>query len=421
MIKEIIAILMATFCFVAMVGCGEKTNTSKTSGDAIDASSLKGTTVDVLWWQNLTESDKKLFAAFEQKYDIKLNVTIAAEGYSSKLSSMVVAKEGLDVAKVTMPFDALKLFQDIEKTGLDTSDEKFDKDVIASTTINDITYGISGGTWYTLPKVMYFNYDLFAENGMVSPKDLWKKGDWNWDTFLDTAINVSKELGSGYYGYGQSDAYVFMQSANIDYVSFDGKQYKSELANPLLLKAWELNSKLIAANTLCTTYNDPVEGFLKGEIAMLSTSAWGMRKESIFKNATMTVDAVPVPCPKDAEEVIPYGPNIFGLPKNADNPTGAGLFLDFILDDKNYPSKTEDVVINKDMIEVLDYCNKQKKSILTTSKEVIGYTNAKQSAGALTYTLVRTSAAQINTVLEEYSQSTESSVQAANKLINDYK
>ena len=51
--------------------------------------------------------------------------------------------------------------------------------------------------------VCYYNRTLFDEFGVKTPKELWLEGNWNWDTFVQTMKDVTKDLD----GDGVMDTY----------------------------------------------------------------------------------------------------------------------------------------------------------------------------------------------------------------------
>ena len=81
---------------------------------------------------------------------------------------------------------------------------------------------------------LYYNEDLFKETGVKTPRELWKSGNWNWDTLKSTAQAISAK---GYTGYINQQYNNLMLSAGHDYVSYDGKKFKSEITSENMIKA----------------------------------------------------------------------------------------------------------------------------------------------------------------------------------------
>ena len=380
---------------------------------------LKGTTVDVLWWQEPTTEDRKLFENFEKKYDIKVNIIQTTESeYNTRLSNMIIAKEGLDVALIkNFPFTTVKCFQPTSVMGVDAKDKFWNQQVTDKYSIQGKSYGLAAdkGLWYNNFQLLFYDEDIFVANGVTTPRELWEDGNWNWDTFYEVASDIHKsdpEIGV-YFAFQTP----FMDVIGQDFVTYDGKTYKDNSTNPEIIKAWQYYTKFLDAG-LCTNVSVGEDFSLrKGNLAMMYVNSWGTRKDS-HGNDPGTLDCVPFPAPKGQEGKILYTPQIWGCPKGADNELAAGLFLEYILDNDNYPAKMEDVVINENMASTLKWVlNNTDKFYLQGQGDIIGYTISERSRGAIAYKLQRTAASQITTIIAEYKQSIDGSVKEANKIV----
>ena len=397
-----------------------KNNNNVTSPSKGEIKDLKGTTLDVLWWQAPTEDDRKLFENFEKKYGIKVNVTQTTQDeYNTKLSNMIIAKEGLDVAIVkNFPFTTSKCFQPVSVMGIDSSNKFWNQQVSQKYSIKGKTYGLAAdkGLWYNNFYLMFYDEDIFVENGVTTPRELWEKGDWNWDTFLQVAkdIHIANPEVGVYYAYQTP----FMDSIGVDFAAYDGKVYKDNSNNPEVIKAWQYYTKFLDAG-VCTNISVGEDFSLgKGNLAMMYTSSWATRKDSNHGKDPGTLDCVPFPAPKGQSERILYAPQIWGCPKGADNPLAAGLFLEYILNNDNYPSKIDDIVINKNLASTIKWVlNNTDKFFLQGQGDIIGYTIHERSRGAIAYKLQRTAASQITTIIAEYKSSIEGSIKEANKIV----
>lgn len=405
-------------------GSGDKTpsgsgDTTVTPPSKEEIKDLKGTTVDVLWWQEPTTEDRKLFENFEKKYDIKVNVIQTTDDeYNTRLSNMIIAKEGLDVALVkNFPFTTSKCFQPASVMGIDASDKFWNQQVSTKYSIKGKTYGLAAdkGLWYNNFYLMFYDEDIFVANGVTTPREHWEAGNWNWDTFYDIAVEIHKadpEIGV-YYAY-QSP---FMDVQGVDYVTYDGKSYKDNSTNAKVIKAWQTSAKFLDAGVYTNVSVGEDFSLRKGNLAMMYVNSWGTRKDS-HGNDPGTLDCVPFPAPKGESERILYTPQIWGSPKGSDNPLAAGLFLEYILNNDNYPAKMEDLVINANMASTLKWVlNNTDKFYLQGEGDIIGYTIHERSRGAINYKLQRTAASQITTILNEYKSSIEGSIKEANKIV----
>ncbi|MBQ7726027.1 MAG: extracellular solute-binding protein, partial [Clostridia bacterium] len=282
---------------------------------------------------------------------------------------------------------------------------------------------IAGG-WQTLSTVVYYNKDLFEENGIKTPREWWKEGKWNWDTFKQSALAISG-LGDYYFGYAGRDSYAYMLAAGCDYVKFDGKKFVNSSTEPALKKAWEFSNEMMASGAQFRPdgkSNYP-QLFLEGKFGMYGEGSYcmaniGMLGDYAFDPAKVDfeIDAVPFPNPAGQAATVIHRGNLFGVAKNAKNPVAAGVFLRFWLDPKNAPSFSKTALNNnmRDAFEWINSENNVKKAFL--SGGVLGYQDTEKM-GNLTYRLLTQEPSQIDSNIATFKSFIDSSVAAANKAL----
>lgn len=423
---KIVALLMALTMVFGLAACksGGDSKDNPDNQDSgnyaphtkIDPSTLKGSTIDVLWWQNLTEDDKKIFENFENEYGIKVNVTETTfSNYSSKLSSMIIAKEGLDLAVGSgFPYSIKQVYNPIDDFGLDLTDEFWDQNYIKSSTYNGKVYAVTSTSsyWFNTCEVLYYNLDFFKNNGLKTPRDYWKENNWNWETLEKICEDIAKlKTDIVPLGYEFTSKAHLLSGTNFNH--YDGEKFVSDMDDKRIIDAFSLAYKFSAKKYLDFTVSGQTS-LPSGKVAMVTLNSWGMRKDSVFKNASCTVDAVPAPSPKDNENIIDASQK-WCLPKGADNAKAAGLLLAYMLDSKNYPRTNEEIVINPSMLDTLEYIHSSDKKFVDTSCD-IGYVDTAKSTGAITYELPRTAPGQQKTVIEKYRSASNSAIDAANRL-----
>ena len=179
----------------AQSGSSSQSSGNKTAG--IDYNSLKGTTVKVLMWRDLTEQEKKTIANFEKEYSMKVKVEYSnQDNYMTKLASLVSTNDSPDVGLIInsqnrqgcFPIGAATVFQAAAVSKQDFNDSFWDKDAMNNFKIKGKPYAfIAYNNWYNAHGVLMYNADMFKSDGITSPYDLWKAGKWNWDTLKSTA------------------------------------------------------------------------------------------------------------------------------------------------------------------------------------------------------------------------------------------
>lgn len=404
---------------------GDKTDKP---GDKIEvAPNLKGTTVKVLWWQPLMDSEKKVIKEFENKTGMKVEVknTTNAGTYGEFISASLAAKEGFDIAmfnNIDFPGRPTNYFQPLNNIkGFDINDAAWDKAVMDTQKIKGNYYGVNiNGSNHTEYICMFFNESMFKKRGVKTPREYWEAGNWNWDTFLDCAKAMTyKENGVQVYGYVNRGAgYItyWTQAAGTDFIKFDGNKFTSNLSDAKLLETIkyynEFGSKLKVMDSN-TTWGIP--SFRQGEAAMHSVISYAMRKDSStkFNQMTDTIDAVPFPMPKGAKQVAIVDSTLFGVLKGAKNAEGAIQFLRYFLDPKNYNMSAN--FINKNLEKTFNELAKMDKKV-SISSGVVNYA-ALVDFDNVCHNIALTSADQVTAKVKSYASNFDIAVNKANKAI----
>lgn len=445
--KRLLAIILSAVMFTALFsGCGKQKNTGDNSSDivsgdtstvsdstqsgsqtaggdkvkGIDYDSLKGTTVKVLMWRDLTDQEKVTIANFEKKYSMKVKVEYSnQDNYMTKIASLVSTNDSPDVGVIInsqnrqgcFPIGAATVFQAAAVTKQDLNDSFWDKDAMNQFKIKGRPYAfIAYNNWYNAHAVLMYNADMFKSDGITSPYDLWKAGNWNWDTLKSTAEALKKK--GHKYGMVVNQVYNNMSSAGTDFVTYDGTTFKSSITDTKTVKAWTFNSQMVEAG-LQPVFGTDSNAFQAGEAGMFSTNLWTMRKDGLLNTCKFEVMCVPYPSPAGQEQIVAAGVNLFAVPKGAKNPVGAGVFLRYFLDSANN-GNFADVSINPKMEEVFNYLNqKGLKRNYMMSAGVIGYSNLT-SLNALVTELNSTTASQVTTVLQKNKTLVDNTVKSIN-------
>ena len=427
----------------------DKTGTNKpASGNnaaapTIDMSKLKGQTVTMMMWRELNVSEKKVLENFQKATGIKVKYSVVNQKeYMTKVAAEIAGKSGLDICAIqsggmsiltsdtypsSFPVGTISTMQPFfEATGQDPKESVWAKSWMDPYKINDKYYGVAiAGGWHTLSTVVYYNVDLFEENGITTPRELWKAGKWNWDTFMDAAKKIS-DIDDYYYGYAGRDSYAYMLSAGCDYVGYNGKKFTNTSGDAKLKKAWEFSNQMMSSGAQFKpdgSSNFP-QLFLEGKFGMYGEGSYcmldiGMLGDYAYNknDVDFEIDAVPFPSPKGEKPVAIHRGNLFGIAKNAKNPVAAGVFLRFWLDPKNaLPfSKT---ALNDNMRDAFEWINSEsttKKAFLAGG--VLGYQDAEKM-GNLTYRLLTEPSSQITSTIAMFKSFIDTSVAQANKVLN---
>ncbi|MDR1786881.1 MAG: fibronectin type III domain-containing protein [Treponema sp.] len=186
------------------------------------------------------------------------------------------------------------------------------------------------------PYMLYFNWDLFNEAALKTPRQYYDEGNWTWETFAALA----QELSSGsQWGYGCSDTEwtVFMAmngvrsyfpnnitpGVNYDVIS-DFFDDKAKAALSFLREGYTASPAYFYAGDY-----DYLAQFKAGNIAM--SFAKGFEGFSTLREneADFALEFVPLPAGPDCGSISGLGddPEGFCIPKTSENPEGAAVFM----------------------------------------------------------------------------------------------
>jgi len=251
------------------------------------------------WWDQTpkadTEEGEKMLERIkrvEEKYNVK--ITFLNTDYwetANKVSSTVLAGEPF-AEIVNLPDGFIwGLLAGGFLTPLSDYIDFANESVLPPDLIEAMKFG-TNKVWAFYPPYapnmtgLIYNKTLFEEAGLKTPQQLMDEDNWNWDTFLDAAIKLTKDKnGDGTIDqYGVAVAHymiapylVFSNEANY----YDEANRKVVFDSPNAMEAFNFmydlynKHKVIKPNE-GDPWNDPSRYFAAGEVAMYPGGTWEM-------------------------------------------------------------------------------------------------------------------------------------------------
>ena len=335
---------------------------------------LDGQKIRMLVWWDATE-DRKRAANYASKTGIQVQFeTTAVEDYQSALYAKILSGTPPHTAAIRSEWYPLPitrgLMQPIKNTGWDYSNKE--DDIYALSMMEQFaykgeTYGVAlKGSLSPEYRVLYFNKEMLAANGVEEdPYDLWKKGQWNWDTCLEIAkacTNAKQER----YGLTMISQCDWMLSAGQDYVLSDENGLVNNVKSDDLLATWEQQWDMIYMHKVVpTNFSQQKELFYHGQAAMLAAGSSFMQfadKKAGYvpENATFEWGVVPFPSPAGQTAIAACEGVVWGFPTkvSGDKLQAAMWWLRYYLDDATYGNRN--AVADEQCWEVLQWMSEQK-------------------------------------------------------------
>ena len=375
---------------------------------------LNGTKIKMLIWWNTSTTDKEYAETFKQETGIQVAYeTAAIDKYQSSLTGKIMAGNPPAVAAIInewYPQPITRgLMQPIKNTGWDYTDPIYATNLMDQFAYKGEHYGIAlKGSNMTTFEVMFFNKKLLKANGVSQdPYQLWKKGQWNWETCLDIAqkcTNAKKET----YGLTLIYQNYWMLSAGQDFVLSDQNGLKNNIKSSALLNSWYHAWDMIYTHKVIPTmFSQQQQMFYNGTVAMMGGGSYFMQAGANYSNyvpQNMTDDwgVVPFPSPKGQNAVVACEGTVWGFPTKVSGKQlqAAMWFLRYYLDDATYGDR--DFYPTEECWEIMDWMWNQKIQSYN-SVGVVTY-GGKQSAYAIQYSLIddATTKAQVASNLDSW-------------------
>lgn len=313
-------------------------------------SRLKGTTVTFAHFGDEGAAEyEKVLKAFTKKTGIKYKlVSFNQAEYVAKVSNKIAAKSGPDVIICNDVFpSALEIAQPLQNI-VNLKDDFWDDNITNICTVGGNTYFVNSleSVWENIDTVFY-NKTIFSNNGLTSPLDYYKNGQWTWENFKKCAEAVKK---LGYVG-GYANADKINASLGSPMINYDPKAAAFSASSASALSVGYQFEAQMYKDGLWSS-SDWWGTFANGKIGLMAAGGiWGAKYNGAFKDADNNMlGMVPMPSSFNGKECKPTGSlRAYGIAKGAKNPEGAVYLLRYFLDYSYYSSAGANVFKNKNL------------------------------------------------------------------------
>ena len=330
--KRITAIaLVALLTMALMAGC-QSTNNGTEPNKISTLEEEKGKTLSILipghnendesLWQN------QVIKEFKEKYpDVKVEfVTADWSNWEEKLMAAYRSGDPIDLIhdgvnnnprfalnNITQPIDPY----------VDMTNPNLKLEVM-----NEIFY--YGGKHYVAASevnvaVLYYNKNLFQQEGLEDPAELYAKGEWNWENF----VKLAKKLTDGdanRWGFATEYPYLFYGSNATSILNLD---------DPALIESLEMLQDGRFDSCWSGWEGNPLLTFQKGKAAMYADFQWQEKSILAGKEFGLTnfeYGVVPMPYgPNNTKELNIVHSAGWSMGQGSDCPAHAGKLIDMLV------------------------------------------------------------------------------------------
>lgn len=152
------------------------------------------------------------------------------------------------------------------------------------------------------PLAITYSREMMREEGLKDPYELYKKGEWNWNTFLDMMKQfVNNGEGDERFGCAGWFGQAILQSTGDTVIKYDGKQFSNNIMSAQIERAEHLQEEINKLNLYDPTWHGYFPS--EGNILFYGMAPWALA-DSNGKNPDG--DIFIVPFPKDPESDTYY-------------------------------------------------------------------------------------------------------------------
>lgn len=224
----------------------------------------------------------------------------------------------------------------MEAAGWDMSDPGYGRfyDFAAQSFVFDgMLYGMPGAV---NPFAIAYNKDLFVEAGIPTPLELSERGEWTWDTFLESAKALTSGVGADrVYGYGNSwrawniAMRIWQNGGDFWNADKTATRIHEPAATDAIQWFFDLHLEHGVAPEMVSTADDPTSGFVAGNIAMIDQGPAG---RGAFNDVPFEFELAPMP--SSVRSASWAGGGSLVMPVGQDHPEAAFDFMEYFFSEE---------------------------------------------------------------------------------------
>ncbi|MDD4545671.1 MAG: extracellular solute-binding protein [Oscillospiraceae bacterium] len=343
-------LLSATLIF-SLIGCQSGGGTKESSMSGEDKSALlaaeKGKKLSIMIpGHNSTSDDPEIWQnpvikSFEEKYsDVTVEFISASwENWKTKVLASASSGEPIDVindgANNNPMFAMQGVTQPIQKyinmsnpnLHMETMDAVFKYS-------SDYYVAVAGSSVC----VIYYNKNIFENEGTDDPKQLYDEGKWDFDTFVRIAKELTYDNNTGKrWGFCTNYPYVFFGANATSMLKLDNNyKYQLNIEDPNLKKSLEVVQDGWYTSKWQGWEGTPWNSFYNGAAAMIADFQWfegQLIEAKDYGLSDFEYGVVPMPKgPNNKDGVSPITTAGWAMGNGCDAPYHAGALIDMLID-----------------------------------------------------------------------------------------
>lgn len=300
------------------------------------------TVEDIYKWENLKR--------VEEKYNCKIKfINVPYEEIATKLTTSVMAgapyADAVNLsAQQAIPLAVSGQIMALEDINLPDGDIFNANDVLIPVTdIGGKHYCIKDKNEEVSACFLGVNEDIISELGVEDPVELYEKGEWTWDKFLEIAKAATKDTDGDNVvdQYGLSGVPLLLAKqfiASNDGYLIDGTSFGEGISDAKSMEALEFFNKLYNTDKVAYIadknvweWNGNLQAYREGKSAMFFLQSWVLGEGD---NGSFNYSVVPFPTGPSNTTGATYMTSIAGvsIPKGVENPEDVLMIFEEVQD-----------------------------------------------------------------------------------------
>lgn len=385
--------------------------------------SIKGSTVRFATWLDHTQSEGALaLSTINDDIGIKVELFMVPQSnYIQNLQAKIASGDIPDVClsnenDQSFPL-TMQILQPINKCStIDLNEPFWDQGMIARSTFNGDIYMLNsiGSPWVGADFV-YYNKNLFEENGIKTPQQYYDEGEWTLDN-LKKVLKDVKSIGSNYQG-GMMTPQMITAIYDTAFIKYDYKTgiFSNNVNDPNLVKAYQWYADVRDEGLLGGSY----QKFMQGLTGIVITDSFGLRKEGYFKEMSADdIGYVYLPTVDiGGKQMFSSNYRMYGIVAGAKNPDAGAYFIRYWLDNENYD--LTQLCITADATQFyLDIGNHPADEKFYSFDEAGSVSIGSRNDTAFTSPVTGAPAAQVKTKIQSVSNLVDTAVKNLNEIVS---
>ncbi len=336
---------------------GAPAGQDKTAGLAAEKGKKLTFMLPAFDYQDDSKFENQVLNAFKEKYpEIELElITASIDNWMVKLRTSASSGEPIDVFQDSAnnnPMYALRGINQPLQNYIDMSNPNLHKETMDTVFCYDGNYYVA--VTEPDPCVLFYNKDIFENEGLESPEDLYKAGNWNFDSLARIAKQLTYNNNSGKrWGLACNYPYIFFGANATSMVKLD-KEYKYTLniTDPNLQKSLEVIQDAWYTSQWEGWEGSPWSSFYNGSAAMLADFKWveqSILEAKEYGLCDFEYGMVPMATgPNNPDGLTPMTAFGYAMGNGCDTPYHSGTLIDMLINGeaednaKNYANFPEE-------------------------------------------------------------------------------